>query len=110
MKRILKAACIAAVAAVPSIASAACDAGEIVVKFSHVTNTDKHPKGIAATLLQDRVNEEMNGKACMEVCLKLGVYLVTPFRKMRNGIPYARPPSARARPPAHSGVLVHTKL
>ncbi|MCH2096417.1 MAG: DctP family TRAP transporter solute-binding subunit, partial [Rhodobacteraceae bacterium] len=40
---------------------------EIVIKFSHVTNTDKHPKGIAATLLEQRVNDEMNGKACMEV-------------------------------------------
>ncbi len=48
-------------------AHAACDAGEIVIKFSHVTNTDKHPKGIAATLLQERVNTQMNGKACMEV-------------------------------------------
>ncbi len=44
-----------------------CDEGEIVIKFSHVTNTDKHPKGIAASLLQDRVNKEMDGKACMEV-------------------------------------------
>ena len=48
-------------------ALAACDAGEIVIKFSHVTNTDKHPKGIAATLLEQRVNDEMNGKACLEV-------------------------------------------
>ncbi|MEH6457400.1 MAG: hypothetical protein V7749_13805, partial [Cocleimonas sp.] len=40
-------------------ALANCDAGEIVIKFSHVTNTDKHPKGIAATLLEKRVNEEM---------------------------------------------------
>lgn len=48
-------------------AFAACDAGEIVIKFSHVTNTDKHPKGIAASLLQQRVNDEMNGTACMEV-------------------------------------------
>ncbi|MGD9863648.1 MAG: TRAP transporter substrate-binding protein [Pseudodonghicola sp.] len=48
-------------------AFAQCDDGEIVIKFSHVTNTDKHPKGIAATLLQQRVNDEMNGKACMEV-------------------------------------------
>ena len=47
--------------------AAACDDGEIVIKFSHVTNTDKHPKGIAATLLETRVNEEMNGKACLEV-------------------------------------------
>lgn len=44
-----------------------CDDGEVVIKLSHVTNTDKHPKGIAATLLATRVNEEMNGKACMEV-------------------------------------------
>lgn len=47
--------------------SAACDDGEIIIKLSHVTNTDKHPKGIAATLLQQRINDEMNGKACMEV-------------------------------------------
>jgi C4-dicarboxylate-binding protein DctP len=46
---------------------AACDAGEVVMKFAHVTNTDKHPKGIAATELAARVNEEMNGKACIEV-------------------------------------------
>jgi C4-dicarboxylate-binding protein DctP len=50
-----------------SVAMAACDAGETVVKFSHVTNTDKHPKGIAASLLADRVNEEMDGTMCMEV-------------------------------------------
>ena len=29
-------------------AFAACDDGEIVIKFSHVTNTDRHPKAIAA--------------------------------------------------------------
>ena len=46
---------------------APCDDGEIVVKFAHVTNTDRHPKGIAASLFQERVNEEMNGKACVEV-------------------------------------------
>ena len=53
------------VAASPALAN--CDPGELVIKFSHVTNTDKHPKGIAASLLADRVNEEMDGKACMEV-------------------------------------------
>ena len=47
--------------------AAGCDDGEIVVKFSHVTNTDRHPKGIAATLLMERVNAEMNGTMCMEV-------------------------------------------
>jgi len=50
-----------------NLVHAACDSGEMVIKFSHVTNTDKHPKGIAATLLQQRVNDEMNGVACMEV-------------------------------------------
>ncbi|MCP4876205.1 MAG: DctP family TRAP transporter solute-binding subunit [Gammaproteobacteria bacterium] len=49
------------------VAMANCDSGEIVIKFSHVTNTDKHPKGIAASLLEKRVNDEMNGKACMQV-------------------------------------------
>lgn len=48
-------------------AKSECDSGEIVIKFSHVTNADKHPKGIAASLLEKRVNEEMNGKACMQV-------------------------------------------
>ncbi|MEC3861656.1 DctP family TRAP transporter solute-binding subunit [Mesobacterium sp. TK19101] len=58
---------VALMAAGATGAMAACDDGEIVIKFSHVTNSDKHPKGIAATLLMNRVNEEMNGKACMEV-------------------------------------------
>ena len=44
-----------------------CDDGEIVVKFAHVTNTDRHPKGIAAELLKDRINAEMDGTMCMEV-------------------------------------------
>ena len=57
-----------------SAAMAECDDGEIVIKFSHVTNTDKHPKGIAASLLQERVNAEMNGKACMEVFPSSSLY------------------------------------
>jgi C4-dicarboxylate-binding protein DctP len=56
-----------ALALVSFNAAANCDPGEIVIKFSHVTNTDKHPKGIAASLLEERVNTEMNGKACMQV-------------------------------------------
>ncbi|MDT8345033.1 MAG: TRAP transporter substrate-binding protein [Thermohalobaculum sp.] len=55
-------------------AFAACEPGEIVIKFSHVTNTDKHPKGIAAAMLADRVNTEMNGKACMEVFPNSSLY------------------------------------
>lgn len=67
--KFLKATAIAAglLASTATGAMAACDDGEVVIKFSHVTNTDKHPKGIAATLLAQRVNDEMNGKACMEV-------------------------------------------
>jgi C4-dicarboxylate-binding protein DctP len=66
--RYLTAAAAAAVLAFSANAAfAACESGEIVIKFSHVTNSDKHPKGIAASLLQKRVNEDMNGKACMEV-------------------------------------------
>ncbi len=66
--KILTAAAVALTMTVSAGAvAAACDDGEIVIKFSHVTNTDKHPKGIAASLLEQRVNDEMNGKACMEV-------------------------------------------
>ncbi len=57
-----------------TVAQANCDPGEVVIKFSHVTNTDKHPKGIAASLLEKRVNEEMNGKACMEVFPNSSLY------------------------------------
>jgi len=55
-------------------ALAACDDGETVVKFSHVTNTDRHPKGIAASLLQARVNDEMNGRMCLEVFPNSSLY------------------------------------
>ena len=68
MKILKKLAIASALVMTTSVAAlAACDPGETVIKFSHVTNTDKHPKGMAATLLEKRVNEEMNGKACMEV-------------------------------------------
>lgn len=50
-----------------SVVSAKCDSVEIMIKLSHFTNTDKHPKGIAASLLQSRVNEEIHGIACMDV-------------------------------------------
>ena len=67
MKIVLKTALTMILGLSSTAAVAACDPGEVVIKFSHVTNTDRHPKGIAATLLSDRVNAEMNGKACMEV-------------------------------------------
>ncbi|MHA1157485.1 MAG: TRAP transporter substrate-binding protein [Alphaproteobacteria bacterium] len=55
-------------------AYAECSPGEMVIKFSHVTNTDRHPKGIAATLFAERVNAEMDGKACMEVFPNSSLY------------------------------------
>jgi C4-dicarboxylate-binding protein DctP len=68
MRKVLIGLAISSVLAVSTTSALAnCDDGEIVIKFSHVTNTDKHPKGIAASLLEKRVNEEMNGKACMQV-------------------------------------------
>ncbi|MBV1897294.1 MAG: DctP family TRAP transporter solute-binding subunit, partial [Rhodobacteraceae bacterium] len=67
MKFLTTAAMAMALGVTASAGFAACDEGEIVVKFAHVTNTDKHPKGIAATLLEQRVNDEMNGVMCIEV-------------------------------------------
>ncbi|MCB1449860.1 MAG: DctP family TRAP transporter solute-binding subunit [Nitratireductor sp.] len=67
MKRILAAAVTAALTLSAGNALANCDDGEIVIKFSHVVAATGHPKGDAATMLADRVNKEMNGKACMEV-------------------------------------------
>ena len=42
-------------------------AKEIVIKFSHVTKETGHPKGEAAKLFADRVNEQMAGKVRIEV-------------------------------------------
>ncbi|TRW98161.1 DctP family TRAP transporter solute-binding subunit [Paracoccus sp. M683] len=68
MKALMTAACGFAVMATGALADPAkCDDGETVVKFSHVTNSDKHPKGIAAQLFATRVNAEMDGKMCVEV-------------------------------------------
>lgn len=67
--RLLKIATAAAgiLAVTATGAFANCESGEIVIKFSHVVAATGHPKGDAATLLAERVNSEMNGKACMEV-------------------------------------------
>jgi C4-dicarboxylate-binding protein DctP len=42
MKFLATAATALALAVTANTAAAACDDGEIVIKFSHVTNTDKH--------------------------------------------------------------------
>jgi C4-dicarboxylate-binding protein DctP len=67
MKRIFGAALAATLTLTASTAFANCDDGETVIKFSHVVAATGHPKGDAATTLAERVNEEMNGTACMEV-------------------------------------------
>lgn len=67
MHKLLAAAGVAAAATWSASAYAQCDAGETVVKFSHVVAAQGHPKGEAATRLAQRINEEMNGKMCMEV-------------------------------------------
>ena len=79
MKFLATAASVAALTIAGSAAFAesgptGCDDGEIVVKFSHVTNTDRHPKGIAATLLAERINAEMDGTMCMEVFPSSSLY------------------------------------
>ncbi|MGD9668577.1 MAG: DctP family TRAP transporter solute-binding subunit [Hyphomicrobiaceae bacterium] len=63
---------VALAAAAPAHAN--CDKGEVVIKFSHVVKATGHPKGDAATLFAKRVNEEMNGKACMEVFANSTLY------------------------------------
>ena len=50
-----------------AMAADQCQDGEIVVKFSHVTAPTGHPKGEAASLLEKRVNERLNGKLCLIV-------------------------------------------
>ncbi len=74
MKFLTTAATALALSVSAGAASANCDSGEVVIKFAHVTNTDRHPKGIAAELLKTRVNAEMNGKACMEVYPSSSLY------------------------------------
>ncbi|MEM5470151.1 DctP family TRAP transporter solute-binding subunit [Hoeflea sp. AS60] len=66
-KLLLGAVSAAALLFTANAASANCDDGEMVIKFSHVVAATGHPKGDAATMLAERVNSEMNGKACMEV-------------------------------------------
>ncbi|RED50844.1 TRAP transporter substrate-binding protein [Aestuariispira insulae] len=48
-------------------ASLSAQAEEIVIKFSHVVAASGHPKGEAAALFAERVNERMKGKVRVEV-------------------------------------------
>ncbi|KIT17251.1 DctP family TRAP transporter solute-binding subunit [Jannaschia aquimarina] len=74
MKLMTTAATALALSVSAQAAFAECNEGEVVAKFSHVTNTDRHPKGIAASLLMERVNAEMDGSMCMEVYPQSSLY------------------------------------
>ncbi len=69
MKKLITAATVAAgmFTATQAVAAEACDPSEVVIKFSHVVAATGHPKGDFATALAGRINDEMNGKACMQV-------------------------------------------
>ena len=66
MKKLLISAALAC-SAISAPAFAECDSGEEVIKFSFVTSATGHPKGEAATAIANRINSEMNGKACMQL-------------------------------------------
>jgi C4-dicarboxylate-binding protein DctP len=66
MKKLISAALIAATF-FSANAIAQCDPGERIIKFSFVTAATGHPKGEAATAIAERINSEMNGKACMQL-------------------------------------------
>ena len=57
----------ALILAAPLVQADAVQASEIVIKLSHVTKETGHPKGEAAKLFADRVNERMAGKVRVEV-------------------------------------------
>ena len=44
-----------------------CEAGETVLRFSVVTALEGHPKGEAAMAFAEMVNEQLNGRYCVEV-------------------------------------------
>src|SRR5210317_447203 len=67
MKKILGTLSAVAFAVSASASFAACDAGEKVVKLSHVTGGTTHPKVVAANNFAERVNKDLNGKLCVEV-------------------------------------------
>lgn len=68
MKKIITAAiAVISASAFSAQVYADCDPGERVIKFSFVTAAKGHPKGEAATAIANRINTEMNGKACMQL-------------------------------------------
>jgi C4-dicarboxylate-binding protein DctP len=67
MKKVLGTLSALAFAMGSTVSFAACDAGERVIKLSHVTGGTTHPKVVASNNFADAVNKELNGKLCVEV-------------------------------------------
>jgi C4-dicarboxylate-binding protein DctP len=67
MKKVLGTLSALAFAVGSTVSFAACDAGERVIKLSHVTGGTTHPKVVASNNFADAVNKELNGKLCVEV-------------------------------------------
>ena len=67
MKKLIGALSAVALTVGATTAFAACDAGERVIKLSHVTGGTTHPKVVASNNFADAVNKELNGKLCVEV-------------------------------------------
>jgi C4-dicarboxylate-binding protein DctP len=67
MKKVLGTLTAVAFAVGSTVSFAACDAGERVIKLSHVTGGTTHPKVVASNNFADAVNKELNGKLCVEV-------------------------------------------
>lgn len=72
MKKHLKAALfsvvsIASIQSFTGSAFASCDPGEYIIRMSHSNRVFDHPMGDAAQVLADRIDQEFEGVACMEV-------------------------------------------
>lgn len=67
MRKILLASALVGALLAAPFAGLPAKAEEIVIKFSHVTAEVGHPKGEAAALFAERVNEQMKGKVRVEV-------------------------------------------
>ncbi len=67
LRNLTAAAVLCLAAPLPALAGDGCDAGESVIKFTHVTAVKGHPKGEAAEDLRQRVGRALDGRYCMEV-------------------------------------------
>jgi len=67
MRKLLSSILTASTLFSPNLAFAACDSGEQIIRMSHINRPFNHPIGDAASELEQRINTELDGLACMEV-------------------------------------------